>query len=66
MIKIRRTCKPISIILVAIIISACMLTTSIINGSIAYAADNELTADPNFTYNGYNPLQLKAISDCIS
>lgn len=66
MIKIRRICKPISIILIAIIISACMLSNALINGSIAYAADNELTADPNFNYNGYNSLQLKAISDCIS
>ena len=66
MIKIRRTVKPISIILIAVIISVCMLSNALINGSMAYAADNELTTDPNFNYNGYNSLQLKAISDCIS
>lgn len=51
MIKIRRTFKPISIILIAIIISACMLSNALINGSIAYAAD--YTAD-NGTINTDN------------
>lgn len=53
------------VMLVAIIVSICMLVFSFIGGGLAYGAEQPAgTAD--FDYNGYSASQLKAISECIA
>ena len=53
------------LIMISLLTSACMLTTSMVNGSVAYGAEAPAgTAD--FDYNGYSAAQLKAISECIA
>jgi len=52
-------------ILITLLASVCMLTTSLVNGSIAYGAEAP-AGDENFNYNGYSATQLKNISECIS
>ena len=51
--------------MISLLTSACMLTTSLVNGSIAYGAEAP-AGDENFNYNGYSATQLKKISACIS
>ena len=53
------------LMMISILTSACMLTTSLVNGSIAYGAEAP-AGDENFNYNGYSATQLKKISECIS
>jgi len=52
-------------ILITLLASVCMLTTSMVNGSVAYGAEAP-AGDENFNYNGYSATQLKKISECIS
>ena len=53
------------LMMISILTSACMLTTILVNGSIAYGAEAP-AGDENFNYNGYSATQLKKISECIS
>ena len=53
------------LIMISLLTSACMLTTSMVNGGIAYGAEAP-AGDENFNYNGYSASQLKNISECIS
>ena len=53
------------LIMISLLTSACMLTTSMVNGGIAYGAEAP-AGDENFNYNGYSATQLKKISECIS
>ena len=53
------------VMLVAIIVSICMLVFSFIGGGLAYGAEQPAGTD-DFDYNGYSASQLKAISECIA
>ena len=53
------------LIMISLLTSVCMLTTSMVNGGIAYGAEAP-AGDENFNYNGYSATQLKKISECIS
>ena len=63
-INLKRTHNK-TIILITLLASVCMLTTSLVNGSLAYGAEAP-AGDENFNYNGYSATQLKNISECIS
>ena len=61
----KRTHTKITMLIITLLTSVCMLTTSLVNGSIAYGAVAP-AGDENFNYNGYSATQLKKISECIS
>ena len=63
-INLKRTHNKTTI-LITLLASVCMLTTSLVNGSLAYGAEAP-AGDENFNYNGYSATQLKNISECIS